>query len=83
MSIIHDRSLKLLSDGISPKKKGKFRNKIKQAEKSFFAFCCLKVPDFYKPEREYLKKLYREMQAFHAMDFRTESERENYDRFLQ
>lgn len=65
MSIIHDRSLKLLSDGISPKKKGKFRNKIKQAEKSFFAFCCLKAPDFYKPEREYLKKLCGEMQAFY------------------
>ena len=65
MSIIHDRSLKLLSDGISPKKKGKFRNKIKQAEKSFFAFCCLKAPDFYKPKREYLKKLCGEMQAFY------------------
>lgn len=40
-------------------------SKIKEAHKSFFAFCNLRAPDFYRPDRKYLVELCDGLQAFY------------------
>jgi predicted phage terminase large subunit-like protein len=38
------------------------------ARKSFFDYCNLKAPDFYKPDRQYLVRLCNELQEFYESD---------------
>lgn len=38
------------------------------ARKSFFDYCNLKAPDFYKPDRQYLVNLCNELQGFYESD---------------
>ena len=38
------------------------------ARKSFFDYCNLKAPDFYKPDRQYLVRLCNELQKFYESD---------------
>jgi len=38
--------------------------KLELARRFFFDYCCLKSPDFYKPERKFLKDLCDKLQAF-------------------
>ena len=38
------------------------------ARKSFFDYCNLKAPDFYKPDRQYLVRLCNELQDFYESD---------------
>ncbi len=41
---------------------------IRKARRSFWAYCQLMAPDFYKKERDYLKEMCREMQDFYESD---------------
>lgn len=41
------------------------RAKIELARRNLFDYCNLKAPDFYKPNRQYLKDLCNELQAFY------------------
>ncbi len=45
------------------------RAKIQVARMSFFSYCQVTAPDFYKPNREYLVKTCNEMQAFLFDDY--------------
>lgn len=44
--------------------------RLELARRSFFDYCCLKAPDFYRPERAYQKQLCDAMQDFLASDDR-------------
>ena len=39
--------------------------KLELARREFFFYCCLRAPDFYKPERAYLRELCDALQAFY------------------
>lgn len=49
-------------------KKKKLDLAILKAKSSFFSYCNLKAPDFYKPERKYLVDLCGDLQAFYEGD---------------
>lgn len=42
--------------------------RIELAKRDFFSYCRIKTPSFYKPDREYLKKLTNEFQRFYETD---------------
>ena len=42
--------------------------KLELARREFYFYCQLKAPDFYKPERKFLKTLCEELQAFYQSD---------------
>jgi len=50
------------------KKLLKLYAKIELAKREFFFYCNLKAPDFYKADREYLKKFCRDLQSFYESD---------------
>ncbi len=39
--------------------------KLELSRREFFFYCCLKAPDFYKEERNYLVELCQELQSFY------------------
>lgn len=54
--------LSRISEGASV---GISQSRIKEARESFFSYCNLVAPDFYKPEREYLVTLCHQLQEFY------------------
>lgn len=47
----------------------RYRAKLALARKDFHYYCQLKAPDFYKPERLFLKKLCNDLQDFYESDY--------------
>ena len=43
----------------------KLKLSILKARRSFFSYCNLKAPDFYKPNRKYLVELCNDLQEFY------------------
>ncbi|SDF61532.1 hypothetical protein SPACI_040660 [Sporomusa acidovorans DSM 3132] len=48
--------------------RAEMEQQIRAARKQFFSYCALKAPDFYKPNRKYLKHLCNEFQSFYESD---------------
>lgn len=53
------------SDYLSDKEKIKLMAKIELSRRSFWHFCKLSVPKFYKDDRKYLKRICNEFQTFY------------------
>lgn len=72
--IAKKRKLQLLHDQVRPPAQlddnfpPEIRRQIQNARTDFFAFCQLRGPKFFKPERDYLVRLCREFQEFYESD---------------